>query len=184
VGQQPQPAVGVVRARQHVSVATIVGLGTCQGVLPRQPTRAQIDRVSDDDLVTRLFRLWDDIPSGQDAEAAFRELYADPVVINGRPVTISELVARARTTADALVDRSTQVLYQVADGDATAVAFRIRAKHVGPLPTPLGEIPGTGGPIDLQVIDVLSLRDGVIHELWMVADYLGALGASGAISVR
>jgi hypothetical protein len=36
----------------------------------------------------------------------------------------------------------------------------------------------------LQVIDVLSLRDGVIHELWMVADYLGALGASGAISVR
>jgi predicted ester cyclase len=140
--------------------------------------------MTSDDLVSRLLHLWDDIPPGHGAETAFRELYTDPVVVNGTPVTIAELVGRARITAQALADRSTQVLSQVVTGTAIAVAFRISARHVGPLPTPLGDITGTGDALSLQVIDVLHLLDGRIHEIWMVADYLGALGATGAISPR
>lgn len=140
--------------------------------------------MSQEDIVTRLFRLWDDVPSGAGAEAAFREVYTDPVVINGAEMSVTELVARARVTADALQDRSTELLSQVVTAEATAVAFRMRGRHVGPLPTPIGEIPGTGAVIDLQVIDVLNLRDGRICQIWMVADYLGALGATGAVQLR
>src|SRR5690349_12723334 len=136
---------------------------------------------SSGDLLSRLLRLWDDVPTGDGAEAAFRELYTDPVVINGSAMSIAELVERARATAGALADRSTEVLSEVVTPDAIAVAFRIRARHVGPLPTPLGDIAGTGAVLDLRVIDVLQLVDGRIRELWMVADYLGALGASGAV---
>jgi hypothetical protein len=137
--------------------------------------------VANNDLVTRLLKLWDTVPTGDDAEAQFAELYADPVVINGTAMTLKDLTARARITAKALADRTTEVLSQITTDDATAVAFRIRARHVGPLPTPLGPISGNGGPISIQVIDVLRLQDGRIHELWMVADYLGALGVTGAL---
>jgi hypothetical protein len=34
------------------------------------------------------------------------------------------------------------------------------------------------------VIDILHVRDGRIHTLWMVGDYLGALGATGAVGLR
>lgn len=136
-----------------------------------------------DDLVPRLMRLWDDVPTDDGAEAAFRELYTDPVTVNGTPLGIADLVARARITAGALADRSTEILSQVTTAEATTVAFRIHARHVGPLPTPLGEIPGTGAQLHLQVIDILHLRVGRIHTVWMVGDYLGALGATGAIGL-
>jgi hypothetical protein len=136
-----------------------------------------------DHLVTRLLRLWDDLPPDESAEAAFGALYTDPVVINGSPMTVRDLVARARVTAGALAERSTEILSEVVTDDATAVVFRIHARHVGPLPTPLGEVRGSGERITLQVIDVLHLRHGRISELWMVGDYLGALGASGAFSL-
>jgi hypothetical protein len=46
--------------------------------------------------VERLLRLWSE-PLGQDdaAAAAFREIYADPVSVNGAPVSAAGLVARA-----------------------------------------------------------------------------------------
>lgn len=135
----------------------------------------------DADLVTRLLRLWDHIPTGEGAEAAFRALYSDPVEINGAETGISDLVARARATDRALADRSTVVLSQISTTDGTAVAFQIRARHAGPLPTPLGGVAGTGVGIELRVIDLLAVRDGRVHEIWIVADYMSTLGAAGAL---
>jgi hypothetical protein len=132
-------------------------------------------------LVPRLLRLWDDVPTDDRAEAAFAELYTDPVLINDASISIEQLVARARMTAAALVDRSTEVLGQLITPQAVAVTFQIRARHVGLLPTPLGDVPGNGARIELRVIDVLMLRENRIAQIWMVADYLGALGASGAL---
>jgi ketosteroid isomerase-like protein len=135
----------------------------------------------DDDLVTRLFQLWDDVPEGEAAVAAFRELYADPVRINGIDVTVEQLAQRAQRTASALAGRSTQVLSQVSTSDGTAVAFRMTGRHVGPLDTPLGLVPATGQVLTLDVIDLLLVRDDRISEIFMTADYLGALGRAGAV---
>ena len=135
----------------------------------------------DDDLVTRLLRLWDDVPEGEAAVAAFHELYADPVRINGTDMTVEQLAERAQRTAAALAGRTTQVLSQVAAGDRTAVAFRMTGRHVGPLDTPLGQVPATGQVLTLDVIDLLLVSDGLISEIFMTADYLGALGRAGAV---
>jgi ketosteroid isomerase-like protein len=133
-----------------------------------------------DDLVTRLLRLWDDVPEGPAAAAAFLELYTDPVRINGADVTIDQLIHRAQMLARALADRTTQVRSQVSTEDRTAVAFRMTGRHVGPLDTPLGQVPPTGQVLTLDVIDLLLLRDGRISEIFMAADYLGALARIGA----
>lgn len=134
-----------------------------------------------DDLVTRLFQLWDDVPEGEAAVAAFREVYADPVRINGADVTLEQLAQRAQRTAAALAGRVTQVLSQVSTGDRVAVAFRMTGRHVGPLDTPLGQVPATGEVLVLDVIDLLLVRDDRISEIFMTADYLGALGRAGAV---
>ncbi len=135
-----------------------------------------------DRLVERLFTLWDDVPpTDEQARAAFAGLYADPVRINGAGMSLDELVDRARRTAAALEDRRTEVLSVVADGDRTAVAFRLHGRHVGPLDTPLGPAPGTGADVTVQVIDVLTVENGLITEIWMVGDYLGLLVGEDAV---
>jgi len=139
-----------------------------------------VDR-RDDDLVTRLLHLWDDVPEGEAAVAAFRELYTDPVRINGADMTVEQLVQRAQRTAAALAGRTTQVLSQVSAGNRTAVAFRMSGRHVGPLDTPLGPVPATGQVLTVDVMDLLVLTDGRISEIFMTADYLGALGRAGAV---
>jgi SnoaL-like polyketide cyclase len=137
-----------------------------------------------DDLVTRLFSVWDDVPADDDAaEAAFRALYTDPVRINGTDVPIAQLVRRARTMSAALEARSTELISQVTAGDRTAVAFRMHGRHVGPMDTPLGPVAGAGRPVSVQVIDLLMVREGRISEIWMVADLLGMLASSGAVRV-
>jgi predicted ester cyclase len=58
------------------------------------------------------------------------------------------------------------------------VAFRLRGRQVGTLTTPLGGLPPTGRIIDLRVIDILTITDGRISDVWMAADELGALAAT------
>ncbi|MFF4254300.1 hypothetical protein ACFY1L_24135 [Streptomyces sp. NPDC001663] len=49
------------------------------------------------DLLDRIMRLWMDPPVDDEAAvAAFRELYADPVPVNGEPMSAADLLARAR----------------------------------------------------------------------------------------
>jgi ketosteroid isomerase-like protein len=65
-------------------------------------------------------------------------------------------------------------------GDKVAVAFRLSGRQVGPMGTAAGVLPPTGQDIALRVIDILTLTDGRISEITMVADELGALAAVGA----
>ena len=94
-------------------------------------------------------RLWDDLPADPAAlEAAFREVYADPVVINGERRTLPELVAMASAMRGVFADTRREPLEVVQAPGYVAVAFRLRGRHVGPLPTPLGTVllpaPGDG----------------------------------------
>ena len=135
-----------------------------------------------DDLVTRLLGLWDQVPADDDeARRAFGRLYTDPVRINGVDVPVERLVRRARMMSAALVDRSTEVLSVAGATDRTTVTFRMHGRHVGPMDTPLGPVTGDGHAVSMQVIDLLTVRDGRISEIWMVADLLGMLAGTGAV---
>lgn len=132
--------------------------------------------------VERLMRLWTDPPADDAAAvAAFRQLYADPVSVNGVQVRPGELVARARALGAVFEDLQREVLDVVDDGGKVAVAFRLRGRHVGTLGTSAGPVPATGRRLEIRVIDVLTVRDGLISSIWMVADELGALLALDAV---
>jgi predicted ester cyclase len=133
--------------------------------------------------VERLLRLWTDPLPDDEAAAAdvFRELYADPVTVNGTPITAPDLVVRARVMQAALEQPEREVLAVVDAGDSVAVAFRLAGRQVGALDTPAGRLPPTGQRIDLRIIDVLTLSDGRITGIWMVADWLPAVAAAGAL---
>jgi ketosteroid isomerase-like protein len=132
--------------------------------------------------VERLMQLWTEPPADDaPAEVAFRQLYADPVFVNGAPVRARDLVARARAIGAVFDDLQREVLDVVDDGGKVAVAFRLRGRHVGTLSTAAGPVPATGRPLEIRVIDVLTLTDGRISSIWMVADELGALLALDAV---
>jgi hypothetical protein len=132
-----------------------------------------------------LLRLWTD-PLPEDdgaAAAAFRTSYRDPVTVNGTPLTAADLVARARAMQKALERPEREVLSVVDAGASVAVAFRLAGRQVGPLQTPAGPVAPTGRWVGVQIIDVLTLTDGRISDIRMVADWLGALATVGAVHV-
>jgi hypothetical protein len=133
--------------------------------------------------IGRLLRLWTDpLPAdAAAAAAAFREVYADPVTVNGAPLTAADLVGRARVL-QAAFDRPEGEVLAVADaGAAVAVAFRLSGRHVGPVDTSAGRLPASGRPIRVDVIDLLTLSGGLVTEIRMVADWLPALVAADAV---
>jgi predicted ester cyclase len=129
-------------------------------------------------------RLWDDLPADPDApEAAFREMYADPVVVNGERRTLPELVAVATGMRSVFTDTRREPVEVVETPGQVAVAFQLRERHAGPLPTPLGTVPPTGRTVDLKIIDILTITDGLIGAVQMVTDNLDLLLQLGAVSL-
>src|SRR3954447_10221789 len=103
--------------------------------------------------VGRLLRLWTDpLPLDEAAAAAaFREVYADPVTVNGARLTAADLVGRARIL-QAAFDRPEAEVLSVADaGAAVAIAFRLSGRHVGAVDTPAGRLPASGRPIHVEI---------------------------------
>jgi SnoaL-like polyketide cyclase len=135
--------------------------------------------------VDRLLRLWTDPVPEDDAAAAvaFRQLYSDPVTVNGTSLTAADLVARARVMQSALERPEREVLAVADAGASVALAFRLAGRQVGPLDTPVGRLPATGRRIDVRIIDILTVADGRISEIWMVADWLTALAAADAVRI-
>jgi hypothetical protein len=80
------------------------------GSLSRDAARDEHGDVPFD--VERLLRLWSDpLPEADDAATdAFRQLYADPVTVNGTPLTAADMVARARAMQGALEEPEREVL--------------------------------------------------------------------------
>jgi predicted ester cyclase len=129
-----------------------------------------------DNFVTRLMRLWTEpLPADDVALASFREFYADPVVVNGAPLSAAQLLDRAKVQQRAFRDLTIEIVDRVEVGDKLVVAFIQRALHVGPLATPLGDVAPTGQRIERQVMDILTLRNGKVCEIRVVGDELGLL---------
>ena len=133
-------------------------------------------------LLDRLLDLWQEpVDERDDPEAAFRELYADPVSINGTPMPVSWLVERARAMQRAFDGLTTEIVDQVETPDRVVIAFYLRARHVGPLVTPLGTVAPTGGAVEVRTVDILTVADDLITALWVVSDELGMLTQLGAV---
>jgi predicted ester cyclase len=135
-------------------------------------------------LLDRLLKLWQEpVDQRDDPEAAFREVYADPVWINGVPTPVSALVERARVLQRSFADLTTHVVDQVETPHRLVIAFYMRGRHVGPLVTSIGTVPATGRALEIRTIDVLTIGDGVITALWVVSDELGMLRQLGAVAL-
>ena len=135
-----------------------------------------------------LLALWSTPYADRDeALTAFGRWYADPVTINGTPMSLADLAARADAVRHTFTDPRREVLdvceQQTQHGCKVAVAFRMGGRHTGPLATAAGVVPPTGAELTVRVIDILTVEDGLIASLWMTADELGALHAAGAVSL-
>ena len=133
-------------------------------------------------VLDRLFGLWQEpVDERSDPEADFRELYADPVLINGTPVQVPALVERARALQGAFEGLTAEVVDHVETPDRLVIAFHLRGRHVGPLVTPIGNVMPTGREVVIRTIDILILADGMITALWVVSDDFGMLTQLDAV---
>jgi hypothetical protein len=135
-------------------------------------------------LVERVVRLWTE-PVAAPAEtlAAFGEAYTDPVSINGVEVPLIDLVERARGLQRALADLRIELIDEFEAPGRLVLVFWQRGRHVGPLETPLGEIGPTGREVEIRVIDVLSISDGLISSIQVVPDNLALMMQLEAIQL-
>jgi hypothetical protein len=115
------------------------------------------------------------VDSWDDAEAAFREVYADPVVVNGIEMPIVELVGRARALQQAFDGLSMHILDIVQAPDRVVIAFLMHGRHVGPFISRLGTVGPTQRDIEVRTIDILVVTAGVVSAIWVVSDDLGLL---------
>ena len=135
-------------------------------------------------LLDRLLELWQaPVDERYDPEAAFREVYADPVSINGAPAPVRSLVERARVLQRTFAGLTTEIVDRVETPDRLVVAFYMRGRHVGPLPTPIGTVAPTGRTVEIRTIDVLTIANGVVTALWVVSDELGMLTQLEAVDL-
>jgi hypothetical protein len=135
-------------------------------------------------LLDRLVPLWTQpVDSRDDAEAAFREVYADPVAVNGAETSVADLVHRARMLQQAFDQLSMHIVDAVETPDRVVLAFLMRGRHVGPFHSPLGVVAPTQREIEVRTIDVLTLTAGVVSAIWVVADDLGLLRQLGAVTI-
>jgi predicted ester cyclase len=140
-----------------------------------------------DALVARALRLWSEpLPPGDAALAAFRDVYLDPIRVNGTATALEVLVERSGHLQDALADLAHHVDDVVVTAGRRAIAFRISGRHVGRLPTPLGPVAPTGRTVEVAGLDIFEVDEeaGRITAVWAVADYLGLLASLDAVTLR
>ena len=65
----------------------------------------------------------------------------------------------------------------VAEGEKVLVRLRVQATHTGAF----GDMQATGRKIDIGVLDLFQMRDGVLIEHWALLDNLGLLKQLGAL---
>ncbi|HEX6869814.1 MAG TPA: ester cyclase [Micromonosporaceae bacterium] len=131
-----------------------------------------------------LLRLWVEPPDQRaDAEADFRSMYAEPVLVNGAPLLVADLVARAHALHQSLTGLQIEIVHHIEVPGQVAVAFILRGRHDRPWRTPLGDVPATGQTVELRVMDVLTVVDGKVADVWVISDDLAVLRELRAVAL-
>ena len=105
------------------------------------------------------------------------------MIVNGVEISIPDMVVRARRLNAAFEALTAEILQVVGGGDGSlAVAFVMRGRHTGPYAGPFGIVEPTGIDVDIRTIDILTLTDGKVSKIWVIADDLGLLRQLGAVS--
>ena len=87
---------------------------------------------------SRLLDLWSQPPDHLlDPLVAFRDVYADPVTINGAAWPVADLVERARALHAAFTEHAVEVVDRVETPGKLVIAFRLFAA-MPPFGAPLG----------------------------------------------
>ena len=86
---------------------------------------------------------------------------------------------RARKTA--FPDIKIEHTNVVADGDQVAVEFVATGTHTGPLKTLTGEIPASGNPVTLNVLEIHTWQDGGLVKIVQYQDAASTLRQIGAL---
>jgi hypothetical protein len=134
--------------------------------------------------VDRALALWTSDPDAKDDPlAAFRTVYADPVLVNGVSTPVQDLVDRARTLHGAFTGLGHEMLHRVDGPGHSAFAFRISGEHTGTLVTPLGDLPPTNRRLTIAGMDIFTIVDDRVTAIWVLSDYLGLLIDAGAVAM-
>ena len=97
-------------------------------------------------LVDRMLDVWRRTPADDaEAAAAFAEVYADPLTVNGAPMTVTGLLARARAVHSAFDDLNMELLDLVTAPERVVIGFVMRGRHTGPLNTQYEREGGVSG---------------------------------------
>lgn len=135
-------------------------------------------------LIDRLLAAWTEpLPADPAAaRARFAALYSDPVQVNGQPLSVDDLVTRARAMQAALGELELVLVDLVVREGVIAATIRQRGRHIGTFTTPIGAIAATGARFDVLSIDVLHVEQDRITRVWVVADELGRMLQLGALA--
>ncbi|MEV4137085.1 ester cyclase [Dactylosporangium sp. NPDC049742] len=129
-----------------------------------------------------VLALWDrPVGSRTDAAADFRKWYADPVPVNGSPVSADALVERAQVLQVAFADRRTELVHRVEAAGRLVIGFFMHVRHVGAYDTPLGRVEATGRQLKIRVTDILTVEDGKITEIWVMSDEVDVMRQLGVV---
>ncbi len=83
--------------------------------------------------------------------------------------------------ATAIPDAKTEVTRVIAAGDWIATEHTGRGTHLGPLVTPMGEIPASGNPHELRFAEIFQMRDGKVALMRAYYDSATMLRQMGAL---
>jgi steroid delta-isomerase-like uncharacterized protein len=113
-------------------------------------------------LVAKVYDLWND----RDLERAL-DLATDDIeirlVATGQTLTGRDGFRRfMERFVSASSDMKKHITNQVVSADQVVSEFTLRGTHDGPLRTPTGEIPPTGREIQLEVVEVIGVRNDKI----------------------
>lgn len=110
-----------------------------------------------------------------------RHIHADFVRNDpGLPFEVRGPVGVARlhdVLMPAFPDMQLPLLDFVAEGEKVLVRLRVQGTHTGVF----GDMAATGRKIDIGVLDLFQIRDGVLIEHWALLDNLGMLKQLGAL---
>ncbi len=129
------------------------------------------------DLMDRIDELW----GGGDLAAA-DELYAEDLVVNGRPVGLEGAKAVLTLYRTAFPDMSFEIQDQFVVGDRVVTRLQQSGTHTGPLESSIGMIAPTGKTFTIGGIEIHRIAGGKVAEAWVQFDMLGLFQALGALS--